>query len=98
MGAPGELAGPQVSMLTLLAWLLHHLPSVEPSARRNLSGGVHRDQWGSTKIQGVHRDPGGPQGPRGSTETGGPQIPRGSESCPSFPNHALLLSRNRTGL
>lgn len=61
MGAPGELAGPQVSMLTLLAWLLHHLPSMEPSARRNLSGGVHRDQWGSTKIQGVHRDPGGPQ-------------------------------------
>lgn len=61
MGAPGELAGPRVSELTLLAWLPCHLPSVEPSARRSLSGGVHRGQWGSTKIQGVHRDPGDPQ-------------------------------------
>ena len=79
MGAPGELAGPRVSVLTLLTWLLRRLPSVELSARRNLSRWVHRDQWGST-------------------ETGGPQIPGGSESCPSVPSHALLLSRNRTGL
>ena len=98
MGAPGELAGPQVSMLTLLAWLLHHLPSVEPSARRNLSGGVHRDQWGSTKIQGVHRDPVGSTGTQGvhrdwgSTDTKGVrELPLLPQPCPS-----LVQKQDRT--